>query len=293
MLSIGSRPRPKQIMLVVILLVLAVITLLPFYMTVLMSQKSNGEIINHFWAWPKALNKDYYIKAFELINRDVLNSIIVGVISVAGTVFLSSLAGYVFGRIEFSGKKLLFVLILSLMMVPGILTLIPAFLWFKEFPFVGGNNWLGENGTGFLNTRWVLIIPYISGGQIFGIFLCRTFFQSLPESLFEAARLDGASEFKVYWKIALPLSLPIVATLAIMNFIAVYNDYIWPMVTISSKELQMFSVGVTKMQFGAAGNLDYAPQMAAYVIGSIPLIITFAFGMKYYVQGLTKGAVKG
>jgi ABC-type glycerol-3-phosphate transport system permease component len=134
------------------------------------------------------------------------------------------------------------------------------------------------------------VLPYVTGGQVIGIFLCRTFFETLPKSLFEAARIDGASEFQVYLRIALPTSLPILATLAILNFVGVYNDYIWPNVVISDSKLQTFAVGVTK--FGAEGNLEYGPLLAGYLIGAIPLIVVFACGMRYYVEGLTRGGLK-
>jgi len=287
----GTRSKSAQVIVIGSLVVLASLTLLPFVMTLLMSQKTNGEILTHFWALPRQLHPDYYTNAFAAIWRYMVNSVIVGVVVVLGVAWLSSLSGYVFARLEFGGKRVLFVLILGLMMIPGIMTLIPSFLWYKEFPLVGGNDWFGAGGTGFLNTRWVLIIPYIAGGQVFGIFLSRTFFENLPESLFEAARIDGASEWKTYLHIGLPLSLPIIATLAIMNFTAVYNDYIWPLITVSDKSIQTFSVGVT--QFGSESNLEQGPTMAGFVIGSIPLIVVFAFGMKYYVRGLTQGAVKG
>ncbi len=282
----------KQLLIFTVLMVLLILTLLPFYMTILMSQKTSGEIVNSFWSLPEKLHLEYYADAFRYILPYVINSLVVVTVSVVAIVFLSSLGGYVFGRIEFGGKKVLFTLIISLMMVPGILTLIPSFLWMREFPFFGGNNWLGLGGNGLLNSRLVLILPYISGGQIFGIFLCRTFFESLPESLFEAARLDGASELQTYFRIALPLSLPIVATLAIMSFVGIYNDYIWPLVSISSDNLQVFSVGVINLS-GEYQQIRPGVTMAGYLLGSIPLIILFSFGMKYYIEGLTKGAIKG
>ena len=185
---------------------------------------------------------------------------LIGCGTIAGVVLLSSLSGYVFARIEFRGKQTLFLLVLALMMVPGILTLIPSFMWFKEFPLVGGNDWLGQGGTGFLNSHWVLLIPYISGGQVFGIFLCRSFFESLPEELFEAARIDGASEFGLYWRVAVPVSRPILATLAILAFVGAYNDYVWPLVAISDGALQTFSVGITL--FAGEGNLEPGETMA-------------------------------
>ena len=187
----------KQLLLIIVLVFLVLATLLPFYMTILMSQKTNGEIINDFWAFPKKFHPEFFTEALKLVDHYIVNSIIIGTITVAGVLFLSSISGYVFARLDFGGKKLLFILLISLMMVPGILTLVPAFLWFKEFPLVGGNNLFGTGGNGFLNSRWVLFLPYVSSGQILGIFLCKTFFESLPESLFDAARIDGASEFKV------------------------------------------------------------------------------------------------
>jgi len=286
----GNRMSWRQGVLIGMLAALLLFTLLPFFMTLLTSQKSNAEIYSSFWAFPRGAHGEYYSQAFRFIWRYIVNSLIVGAIATAGTVFLSSLGGYVFARLEFGGKRLLFTLVLSLMMVPGILTLVPAFLWYKELPFAGGNNWLGLGGHGLLDTWWVLIVPYIAGGQVMGIFLCRTFFEGIPKSLFEAARIDGAGEFRAYRHIALPLSLPILATLAILQFVGTYNDYIWPLVTISRPSIQTFSVGVTK--FGMEGNLDYGPVMAGYVIGSIPLVVVIALGMRYYVEGLTKGGLK-
>lgn len=290
-MSARRHNRGKRLLVGGLLTALAGLTLLPFLMTLVMSQKTNGEIINHFWALPERLRPEYYTKAFEFLARYIWNTVLVGCGTIVGVVFLSSLAGYVFARIEFEGKKTVFMLILALMMVPGILTLIPAFIWFKEFPLVGGNDWLGQGGTGFLDTRWALLIPYISGGQVFGIFLCRSFFESLPESLFEAARIDGASEFQLYWRVALPLCTPILATLAILAFVGAYNDYVWPLVAVSSAEVQTFSVGVTL--FAGEGNLEPGETMAGYVLGALPLVVAFSWGMKYYVAGLTQGAVKG
>ena len=283
--------RLKRLVVGALLALLAGLTLLPFFMTLIMSQKTNGEIINHFWALPDRLRPEYYTNALKFLGGYIWNTVVVGCATILGVVFLSSLGGYVFARIEFEGKQTVFLLILALMMVPGILTLIPAFMWFKEFPLIGGNDWLGQGGTGFLNTRWVLLIPYISGGQVFGIFLCRSFFQRLPESLCEAARIEGASEFQLYIRVAIPLCRPILATLAILAFVGAYNDYVWPLVTVSDAAVQTFSVGVTL--FAGEGNLEPGETMAGYILGSLPLIAVFALGMKYYVAGLTQGAIKG
>ncbi|NKB67732.1 MAG: ABC transporter permease subunit [Candidatus Latescibacteria bacterium] len=287
----ARQKKNKRLVVGILLALLTGLTLLPFFMTLLMSQKTNGEILNHFWAWPERLRPEYYSKAFAFLGQYIWNTVLVGCGTIVGVVFLSSLSGYVFARIEFRGKQTVFLLILALMMVPGILTLIPAFIWYKEFPLVGGNDWLGQGGTGFLDSRWVLLIPYIAGGQVFGVFLCRSFFAALPESLFEAARIDGASEFQLYYRVALPLCLPILATLSILAFVGAYNDYVWPLVTVSDPGIQTFSVGATL--FAGEGNLEPGETLAGYVLGSLPLMLVFACGMKYYVAGLTQGAVKG
>jgi hypothetical protein len=114
---------------------------------------------------PEQLRPEYYGKALAFLGSYIWNTVLVGCGTMVGVVALSSLAGYVFARIDFRGKKTVFLLILALMMIPNILTLIPAFIWYKEFPFVGGNDWLGQGGTGFLDTYWVLLIPYIAGAD--------------------------------------------------------------------------------------------------------------------------------
>lgn len=281
---------PKQLLVVLILLFLLVVTLIPFAVTILVSQKTNAEIYRSLWTLPTSFRPDFFVDAFHALRQYMWNSLLICTFAVTGVVILSSLSGYVFARMKFAGKGLLFMLVLSLMMVPAILTLIPAFKWMQGIPLMGGNDILGRGGSGLLNTWWALWLPYWAGGQIFGILLCRTFCETIPESLFESARIDGAGEFTVYRLIVIPLSLPILATLAIIQFVGTYNDYVWPLVTISSPSRQVFAVGIT--QFAADAQLDMAPQMAGYMIGSLPLIVAFAFGMKYYVQGLTAGALK-
>lgn len=287
---IHCSPKYRQPLLIVILVILLVMTLLPFGMMLMMSQKSNAEILNHFWQLPQQLHHQYWVVAYEFIYPYIINSLIVCVAGVLGTIILSSLSGYVFAHIPFKGKEPIFIMVIALMMLPGILTLIPAFLWFKQFPFVGGNDWAGVGGTGLLDSRLVLIIPIISGGQVFGIYLCRTFFSSMPRDIFDAARIDGASEWMIYLRILLPMSLPVLATLGMIVFVGAYNDYIWPLVAISDNSKQVFAVGVTQAHDEAG--LDLAPQMASYVIGALPLILIFIVGMKYYVAGMTRGVLK-
>jgi ABC-type glycerol-3-phosphate transport system permease component len=242
------------------------------------SLKDNGQIYGRFWGLPDPVRWENYTAGWETMRRYVFNSLLYSIASVVGVVFLSSLSGYVFARHRFPGKEVIYVMILALLMVPGVLTLIPAFVLVRDL--------------GLLNTPWALILPWTAGGQVFGILLCRSFFATLPQELFDAAKVDGASELQQYARIALPLSWPILVTLAIMHLVATYNDFIWPLLTISDPKRQVVTVGLTQFttEFGI---VNWGPRMAAYAIGSAPLVILFAFGMRYYVRGLTSGALKG
>jgi ABC-type glycerol-3-phosphate transport system permease component len=259
------------------LAVFLVLTFVPLAIMVTMSFRNNGQIYANFWGLPDPWLFSNYVQGFTSVIHYAVNSIADSLASVALIVVLSSLSGYVFARHRFPGKEVLYVLILGLLMIPGILTLIPAFVLTHQL--------------GIWNTPLALILPWTAGGQVLGIFLCRSFIASLPEELFEAGRIDGAGELQLWYRVAVPLSWPILMTIAILSMVNNYNDFIWPLLVISSDSLQVISVGLT--QFTTAhGVTDYGPQMAAYVVASIPLLIVFLFGMKYFIQGITSGAIK-
>ena len=270
------RPRPLEVLSWGTLLILLALSLLPFAMMLLLSLKTNADIFTRFWGLPQPARWNFYRDAAVALKGYLLNTLIVTAVVVPGVLLFSSLSGYALARLSFRGRDGVFALILALLVVPGILTLIPTYALVQSM--------------GLLNTRWALILPYLAGGQVLGVVLCRTFFASLPDELFEAMRLDGAGDVQIYRHLALPLSLPTLATIAIMTTLGIYNDYIWPLVTISDSNLQTFTVGVTR--FAGEFNLDYGPTLAGYVIGSLPLMALFAFGMRAFVQGVTSGALK-
>jgi len=272
------KPVLNQTGLILVLGVLLVFSFVTIVLMVFLSLKDNGQIYGRFWSPPDPIIWENYRTSWETMRRYVFNSLIYSFASVAGVVFLSSLSGYVFARHKFPGKEGIYLMILALLMVPGILTLIPAFVLVRDL--------------GLLNTPWALILPWTAGGQVFGILLCRTFFATLPQDLFDAAKIDGAGEIEQYRRIALPLSWPIMVTLAIMHLVSTYNDFIWPLLTISDPSIQVVTVGLTQFttEFGI---INWGPRMAAYAISSLPLVILFTFGMRYYVRGLTSGALKG
>ena len=266
-----------QVVIVGILIALLVLTLIPIILMVVMSLKDNGQIYGRFWSFPNPIRWMNYQQGIGTMSNYIKNTLVYSAISVVAVVVLSSLTGYAFARHRFPFKEPLYLAVLALLMIPGVLTLIPSFVLVKEL--------------GILNTPWALILPWTSGGQVIGTLLCRTFFATLPQELFDSGKIDGASEFQLYSKIAVPLSWPILVTLAIMHLVGTYNDFIWPLLTISSPSIQVVSVGLTEFtsQFGVT---DWGPRMAAYVVATVPLLILFTFGMRYYVRGITAGAIK-
>jgi ABC-type glycerol-3-phosphate transport system permease component len=259
---------------------LTLFTYIPIVIMISMSFRNNGQIYSDFWALPSPWIWENYHIAFKGIFRNISNSVLVGGLATLGVVFLSSLSGYVFARLRFPGREFFYYLILTLMMIPGVLTLIPLYAQMSNY--------------GLLNSWWALFLPWVAGGQVFGIILCRTFLQALPQELFECSRIDGASEFTNYWRIAVPLTMPILITLAVMNMVGNYNDFVWPLLAINDDASQMVTVALMNVGVTNTGNIiQYGPRMAAYVISCLPLLLLFSFGMKYYISGITSGAVKG
>ncbi|CAM3680492.1 carbohydrate ABC transporter permease [Cohnella lubricantis] len=267
----------RQIVIVLLLALLVFMTLVPILFMIVSSLKSNAQIAGNFWGLPSPARWFNYGEAFRTIWRYIVNTVAYAVIGSVCVMLLSAISGYIFAKKTFPGKNMLFLMMLAIMMIPGVLTLIPSYVLYENM--------------GLTNTPWVIIVSSAAGGQIFGTFLCRTYMAGLPGELFEAARMDGATEARVFLRIVLPLSLPILATLFIMQSVGVYNDYVWPLLTIQNSRLQVISVGLTifTQQFGVT---DKGTQFAAYAISSIPLLFIFSFGMKYYIQGMTQGALK-
>ncbi|MFC5403554.1 carbohydrate ABC transporter permease [Cohnella soli] len=275
--ALFSRASVRQLILIVCLALLVALTLVPILFMFYSSLKSNSQILGSFWSLPSPPQWDNYAEAFSSIWRYVVNTILYSAGASTLVVYLSAVSGYLFAKKAFPGKEFLFLLLLAMMMVPAVLTLIPAYVWYEKL--------------GLTNTPLAIIIAHAAGGQIFGTFLCRTSMEGVPNSLFEAARIDGAKEWTVFARIVLPLSVPILATIFIMQAVGTYNDYVWPLLTIRDSDLQMVGVGLTQFtkQFGIT---DKGVQFAAYTIASAPLIAVFSFGMKYYIQGMAQGALK-
>lgn len=266
---------------ILVLLVILFFSFVPVIMMVTMSLKDSILIYGDFWALPIPPMWSNYNRALLDLVAPAARTIIMAIVSIVGITFFSCLAAYAFARLKFFGKEFLFYLVVFIFLVPGVLTLTPSFVL--------------ANALGLRNSLPGLTLFYIGGGQVFAIFILRAFFQAQPEEIFESARLDGASELRSVFAIAIPLARPILVTLAIMNFLAIYNDLIWPLLMLPSPENRTLTIALQAYQppnEQLPGRPDLGVITAGYVFASIPILVVFALGMKYYIEGLTSGAIK-
>ena len=216
-------------------------------------------------------------RAWKAVRPYMLNTLIVAGLTALGVALIGSITAYVLARHRFFGSRMVFILILSTMMFPGVLTLVPSFLLVKKL--------------GLLNTYWAMILPYIAGGQIFAIFVFKSFFEGLPEDLFESARIDGAGHFAIYRHIVLPLSKPAFSVVVIMNILGTWNNFLWPFITNTEGKYHVIASGLYTMARSThAANLS--TMYSAYAISSIPLLIMFIYATKPFIRGMTSGALK-
>ena len=262
----------------VILIVFVVLSLFPLYYMLTTSFKSNGQFYANYMGVSFPFHWENYVVAWQAIAPYIKNSFIIAGSSVIIIVLTGAMAGYSIARLRFRGKQAIYLGIVALLMIPSTLTLIPLFLEIKSF--------------GLLNTYWGLILAYAAGGQAFTIFVFRQMFAGLPEELFEAARLDGCSELRAYSKIAVPLSKSIFGTMAIWNLLGIWNDYMLPLVTLSSQSKYPITVGIVQFQSEFITQTLYGPMFAGYVIASIPLLLLFLLTMRMFMEGLASGGLK-
>ena len=261
---------------IVILSLLGALTFVPFIVTIIISFKTIPQFNHQPFLPTFPLQFQNYVVAGESVYLYVLNSLYVTGMAVVLTLVVATATAYAFARFDFPFKEPLYMMFIGLLMIPPLLSLVTRFIMVKNL--------------GMLNTHWSLIVPYVSGGQVFMIFIAKTFFENLPEDLFESARLDGARELRILWSIVLPMSRPIIWTLAVLNIRNNWNNILWPLITLS--ERVKFPVSVGLLYFQTQYQVDRGPMMAGYIIASIPMIVLFTFASKQFVQGLTSGALK-
>ena len=267
----------KQGALYVVLTVLLLLAFVPIFLMISVSLKSTYQLNTDFWGLPNPVFWENYAVAFSGIYINMLNSFVYVALAVLLLVFLAAMGGYVFAVLDFPGNNTLFFLLMSMMMIPAILTLTPRYVMISDM--------------GLKNNPLALILPWVTGGQVMAIVLCRTFIQQTPRAVFESARLDGAGEFRIFLQFAAPLAKPILTTVAIMNLISFYNDYLWPLMVIGESRLQVATVAIESFM-ADSGNDGMGQSVAGFTLITLPLLILFTFTSRIYMEGLTSGALK-
>lgn len=260
------------------LIVTSLTMLVPFYWMVCTSLKVQANIFTSPPQWlPKNWVFQNYIKLWTVLPFDkfFFNSVIVAVAITLANIFFDTLAAYAFAKLSFPGRDVIFLIFLVTLMVPFQVNIIPLYKIMGLF--------------GWIDTYWGLIVPTITSA--FGVFLMRQYIQSIPNELLDAARMDGCSEFKIFWRIVAPLSKPGVATLTIFTFMGAWNSFLWPLIITSSMDMRTLPVGLALLQ--SKHTIPWPLIMAGATISALPMVVVFLLMQRKFIEGLTAGAVKG
>jgi len=262
------------------------ICIYPFLWMISSALKSNQEVLTSNSLIPKQIHFEVLIDVWNRLHfwTYFQNSLIISVAVVIGVTIIYSLAGYGFSKTRFAGKEFMYVFFLGLMVIPQVTILVPLVQELRAFGLIG------REASKF-STYLGLIIPMINGGGPFAIFLFRSYFNSLPGELRDAALIDGCNELGVYWKIFLPLALPAMATVGIMNFIGTWNSFVFPSVVLNNPD--WYTLPIQLRQLDLQTIIQWNVRMAGSLFTVIPVIITFVLLQRYYIRGLTAAAVKG
>jgi multiple sugar transport system permease protein len=276
---------------VVVLTAATLLVMAPFLWMVSLAFTPEQDAFGSVGLIPRDPTTANFVTAFvdADLSRALVNSAIVTAVAVLTNCGAAVAAGYAFALLPFRGSRTLFYLLISTAAVPVSVTLIPLFLMAKGFPLAGGNDVLGAGGTGLLDSLGGVVLPYLVLPM--NIFLARQFFGTFDNDLAEAARIDGAGEWKIFRLIYFPLARPLVAVTAIFSFTAVWDDFLWPLVVTTSPEVQTVQLAVAR--FLSSGNVQYGPLMAGAVLVTLPVIGVFLFNQRSFISGLTDGSVKG
>lgn len=259
----------------------AIVASIPMLWTLSSSLKDTAHIFTLQVEWlPNPVVWSNYPELFARLPflRFIGNTLLIVVSNVISAILTGSLVAYAFARLRAPGKNFLFLLVISTMLLPGQVTLIPRYIIFAKLKMI--------------DTYWPLIIPSWLGGGAFEIFLFRQFFLTLPVELDDAARIDGCSTLRIYWSIVMPLSKPVIATIAIFNFIWAWSDFFTPLIYLNSMEKFTLALGLATLQRSAEWSTRWELVMAGAVISVIPMLIVFFLGQQYFVQGISLTGVK-
>jgi ABC-type glycerol-3-phosphate transport system permease component len=270
----------RTLLLIFILGLGAIAMLVPFYWTLITSFKPRNEIATFPPTWwpqnPILTNwtglANLNIGSFPVFFR---NSLFVSTVITLVTLFTSSLTGYVFAKFQFRGRDKLFYVILSMMIIPFSITIIPSYALMVTF--------------GWINSYWALVMPVAFNP--FGIFLMRQFMFGIPNELLDAARIDGAGEWTIYWRIIVPLSASGLAALGILVFIGQWDNFLWPLVIINEARLYTLPLGLA--QFRGRIGTDVGPLSAASMLSILPVLIVYMFAQRRFIEGIALSGLKG
>lgn len=262
------------------LIIISFVCLVPFYWMIRSSLMDMSQIFKMPPEWiPKPIRFSNYKEALTMLpfTKYFTNTLIIVVLSVSGTVITSSLCAYSFSRINWKGRDKVFGILLTAMMIPFAVTLIPTFIGWQKL--------------GFVNTYAPLVVPAWFGGGVFNVFLLRQFFKTIPKELDEAALMDGAGHFTIYSKIIMPLSKPSLIVVGLFSFMGAWNDFLGPLVYLNDGDKFTLSLGL--MQFQGMYSAQWQYMMAASSVVIIPTVVIFFMGQKYFIEGISMTGMKG
>lgn len=272
--------RGERVVLYVVMCALSLVFLIPLIWLVTTSLKAQGEVFAYPPVWiPETIQWSNFSEA---VDRAPLwtwlkNTTTVTALAVIGNVVTSSLVAYGFARLEFPGRNILFILLLSTMMLPEVILLIPQFILFREL--------------GWIDTLYPLIVPSFFGGGAFNIFLVRQFYLTIPRDFDDAARLDGASNWQIWRQILLPLSAPVLTAVAIFSFVNHWNDFLGPLIYLQSEDNKTLALGLRA--FISPTDASWNISMAASLFLVVPVLIIFFIGQRYFIRGVAMTGITG
>ncbi|MGW4595208.1 carbohydrate ABC transporter permease [Streptomyces sp. NPDC004457] len=272
----------------------AVLTVVPFCDMVMTSFKGPGEAGTLPYRFlPRAFDLANYRAAIRQLDLPALfrNSVAATALITASVLLTSSLAGYALAKLRFPGRDFVFRLVLSTMMFPPFLFFVPHFLILVHWPLAGGNDLSGRGGAGLTVSIAALAVPFLVNG--FGIFLTRQFMVAIPDEVLEAARIDGAGEFAVWWRIVVPQTKPVLVTLGLLTFVDAWNEYIWALlVSTANPDVMTLPVGIQLLQDHVDPARTTPIVMAGLVLSVLPVLLLFLLLQKYYVRGVMLSGLK-
>ena len=278
--STRSVPTIWRIVNIALLLIFAFLMIVPFVWLVSSSFKGQNQIFQYPPQWiPDPFQPENYVNAltYKPFHIYFKNTMVIVILNVIAVVFTSSFCAYGFARIRFPGRDFWFGIVVATLFLPYAILIVPNFLIFSRL--------------GWLDTILPLTLPLFFGGGAFNIFLLRQFFRTIPEELADAARLDGCTEFGVYWRIMMPLAKPALITVAIFTFLNTWNDLLAPITYLRSPD--NFTIAMGLASFRSQTDISWDLQLAASTAMTVPVIILFFFAQRYFIQGIVMTGLKG